>query len=148
MIKGISNNKAKVDSEIIRFKMNHEFFIRYKNLLDDLIRIVHDQNIIFRPHLSENIKYWKDKLIDSKNIFIKPYESIHKWIVNSIHHIHFNSTTAIESALLGIPRHMIAIPEEYKVYNLEEVNLVSYLYLDQKNYLNTLVIKRRYEQNG
>ena len=57
------------------------------------------------------------------------------------HHIHFNSTTAIESALLDVPSHMIAIPEGYKEYNLDEVNLVSYIYSDPKELLDTLVSK-------
>ena len=138
MLNSLSRGNANLDEEIALSEMMKYYFFQYEEILNQILIKDNGINIIFRPHLSENIEYWKNKFYSNKNLTIKPYEAVHKWLVQSQNHIHFNSTTAIEAALLGIPTHMVEISKEYARFELPEVNQVSYLYQNPQHLMETM----------
>lgn len=90
-------------------KMIHNKFLNqknfqiqeYKNLIKDLLDRYPNELFVLRPHPFENHKYWKDNLLNKKNLIISnEYNSI-EWIKKCKLLLHLDCTTSIEALFLG-----------------------------------------------
>ena len=93
----------KIKDEILLDEMIFKF---WKEFIPELSKKFNEYNIVIRPHPSENKIFWKKYLKKYDNIYFNFEGSIVNFILGSSIFIHFNSTSAVASNILGIPTFM------------------------------------------
>ena len=78
-----------------------QMFEAFCQMLPDLASAFPDRTIVVRPHPAEEIKTWKEKFQESKNIKIIRTGASIPWLLASKVLVHNGCTTAIETRLLG-----------------------------------------------
>jgi surface carbohydrate biosynthesis protein len=139
MITGLTKGQASLDREIERAQLNQQMLLRYVQLFEDLARRAGDRRIVVRPHLSENIQFWRDVAAPFPNVTVEPADSIYKWLANAAVHVHFNSTTCVEAVMMGVPSVTLNIPPEYERFKLEECFALSFVYDDSDQLVDAVV---------
>ena len=127
MIDGLSGEIDKTE-EYKRIELNVLMIDEYSRLLQRLATSLPRMKIILRPHLSEGNSFWKKVSNGLDNVIIQADGPIYDLLANSFLHIHFNSTTAIEAAMMGIPTSTYEIPEKYSSLRLDDCFLVSSIF--------------------
>ncbi len=87
-------------------QLDIKIFDYWKQLISQIAEEFKDCDIILRPHPSENKDFWRKYIKDFNNIHLDEGGSILEEMVSSDIYIHFNSTSAITSMLLGLPTFM------------------------------------------
>jgi len=139
MITGLTKGQANLDNEIERVALNQLMLSRYRDLLVDLARQAAGRRIVVRPHLSENIQYWRDVVAPFPNVTVAPGDSIYKWLAGADVHIHFNSTTSVEAVMMGVPSVSLNIPPEYERFRLDACFDLSTVFDDQQQLLDAVL---------
>jgi surface carbohydrate biosynthesis protein len=85
----------------IEYKKN--LFNHYKELIEKLSVRYPDDEIIIRPHPSENITTWQEFASTFKNVNVTKQYNIGYWLNRSDLVIHTGCTTAIEAYAAGLP---------------------------------------------
>lgn len=84
------------------YEIEKRLFSQYLNLIEIITKKL-DKKVIVRPHPTENIKFWKKKIKNMKNVFIEKEGELLPWILASEFIIQNNCTSAIEAAAADIP---------------------------------------------
>lgn len=100
-----SNNVS--DEEIraleLEARLDIEIFAYWKKMLPLIAEKFADCDVVLRPHPSENVEFWRTYLKAFNNVRIDAGQPILEELLGANLYIHFNSTSAITSAILGIP---------------------------------------------
>jgi len=102
--------------------LDERIFECWKHFIPRIARELRDCEIVLRPHPSENKRFWQSYMKGFDNVRINTSGSIIDQMLVSDAYIHFNSTSAITSMLLGIPTFMLLPELEKKM--LERVTYV------------------------
>lgn len=103
-------------------------------LLDELTTCVREisklqnlDNVVIRPHPSENHEFYKNEFQDDPNIVVRHSGNVRPWILGSEAVIHNSCTTGIESAMLNTPVVAFEPPTDSLEVNRPKIpNHVSY----------------------
>ena len=90
----------------------------WKEFIPELSKRFNECKIIIRPHPSENKIFWKKYLKNHDNVYYNFEGSIIENILGSSAFIHFNSTSAVASNIIGIPTFM-PMPTKKKKFDRE-----------------------------
>lgn len=74
---------------------------RFEEMILYLAKNIKDYKIILRPHPSENLKFWENKLSKYKNCEVIYEKNVAPWILASESMIQNRCTTGVEAFLLG-----------------------------------------------
>lgn len=91
-----------------------------------------DKIVVFRPHPSENHKFWQDIADRYENAHCIHKGTATQWAINARAIVHTGCTTAIESALLGA-NVLAYCPITSKDYDVSMANIVSTIYDNADN---------------
>jgi len=80
-----------------------EIFEYWKQVVPIIAEIFTDCDVVLRPHPSENAMFWGSYLKAFRNVRIDSGQPILEELLGANVYIHFNSTSAITSTILGIP---------------------------------------------
>lgn len=104
-----------------------QLFDAFKPIAEELPERFPDKIIVFRPHPSENFKFWQDIADKHENAFCIHTGTAVQWAAHSRAMIHSGCTTAIESALLGLNviAHCPIPSDEYNVNLANDMSTVA-----------------------
>ncbi len=100
-----------------------EIFEYWKQVVPLIAEIFTDCDVVLRPHPSENAMFWRSYLKAFPNVRIDSGQPILEELLGANVYIHFNSTSAISSTILGIPTLMPMPPIKESL--LERVTYVT-----------------------
>lgn len=117
------------------FKLGMYLIPFYKNLIVELSNNFPNENIILRPHPSENIEMWEEVISQLNNVEIRTDRSIVDWLGESKVLIQYGSTTAIQSNILNVPVVTLVpeLPESIRSYDLLDSRRASSVYSNVEN---------------
>jgi surface carbohydrate biosynthesis protein len=106
-IKTISYLSEDITEEYIEFhtenyKYQNDLFHHFIEGIKEIATKI-DQNILIRPHPSENLNFWTEEFKDFENVSIEYKFSANPWIIEAEMLIHNSCTTGIEALLLNTP---------------------------------------------
>lgn len=112
------------------FKLGMYLIPYYKNLIIELSNNFPNEEIILRPHPSENIEMWEELISPLNNVEIRTDRSIVDWLCESKVLIQYGSTTAIQSNILDVPVVTLVpkLPESIRSYDLLDSRRASAVY--------------------
>lgn len=84
-------------------ELDIEIFEYWKNIVPKIAQQFQDCDVVLRPHPSENVDVWRSCIKSLKNVRIDAGQPILEELLDASVYIHFNSTSAITSLILGIP---------------------------------------------
>jgi surface carbohydrate biosynthesis protein len=131
------------NNEILNIESNAkrdvEVFNYWKEIIPIIAKTYPDFDVVVRPHPTENSDFWKSFLSEFKNVRIDTGSPIFNELISSSAYIHFNSTSAITSTILGIPTIMV-IPEleDYMIENCSFVKNISTLAYSSKELIGII----------
>jgi surface carbohydrate biosynthesis protein len=89
-----------------------EIFEYWKKIVPLIAEHFSDCDVVLRPHPSENADFWRSYLKAFQNVRIDSGQPILEELQGANAYIHFNSTSAITSTVLGVPTFMPVPPLE------------------------------------
>ncbi len=93
-------------------QLDIEIFEYWKKTVPLIAENFPDCDVVLRPHPSENVELWRSYLKAFQNVRIDSGQPILEELLGANAYIHFNSTSAITSTILGIPTFMPMPPLE------------------------------------
>lgn len=93
-------------------RLDIEIFEYWKKTVPLIAESFPDCDVVLRPHPSENSEFWRSYLKAYQNVRIDSGQPILEELLGANAYIHFNSTSAITSTVLGIPTLMPMPPIE------------------------------------
>jgi surface carbohydrate biosynthesis protein len=101
----IAKNKDNSAAEELEHQivLDERIFEYWKEAVPRIGESFRDCEVVLRPHPSENKQFWKNHLKGYGNIRIDEGGSILEEMLHADVYVHFNSTSALTSMILGIP---------------------------------------------
>ncbi len=93
-------------------QLDIEIFEYWKKNVPLIAENFPDCDVVLRPHPSENVEFWRSYLKAFQNVRVDSGQPILEELLGANAYIHFNSTSAITSTILGIPTFMPMPPIE------------------------------------
>lgn len=129
-----SNRAAEMKMLIQKFNYTEKFITEFFDNLDKthlayieltlfLAKKFPNIDFVLRPHPFENEEVYKNKFASQPNIKVILQGSAAEWITQSVALVHFECSTAIEAAVLGIP--VFSLSEFKYVRPLQHIQSIS-----------------------
>jgi surface carbohydrate biosynthesis protein len=106
-------------------KYSSSIFNNFCTMIKSVSQSFPDYTLIVRPHPSENLDTWKERMKDCPNVRICQEGNVIPWILASDLVIHNNCTTGIEATVINTPT-IAYCPQISSTYDLFLPNAMSY----------------------